>query len=173
MSKRKPSSAEKLDSGPAKRKSTGHVQTTLTAYFQASGPSGSKPVGSRASGFKPVITAIPQDFGIHIYTAQEIEGRVGLTKEYRKYWNAKAKEYCLDKRLMSKMDGTAVKGAINTSWILHKSKLLLHQADELVEKATAVWPNKATRDHILKGIQRNTERVKIADSHLNLLYDEL
>ena len=175
MSKRKPSSStQKLDSGPAaKRKSTGHVQTTLTTYFQASGPSGSKPVESGASGSKPVITAIPQDFGIHIYTTQEIEGRVGLAKEYRKYWNEKAREYCLDKRLMSKMDGTAVKGAINTSWILHKSKLLLHQADELVEKATAVWPNKASRDHILKGILRNTERVKMADSHLNLLYDEL
>ena len=60
-----------------------------------------------------------------------------------------------------------VKGAINTSWILHKSKLLLHQADELVEKATAV------RDHILKGILRNTECVKMADRHLSLLYDEL
>ena len=86
---------------------------------------------------------------IYIPPPQEIEGRVGLTKEYRKYWNAKAKEYCLDKRLMSKMDGTAVKGAINTSWILHKSKLLLHQADELVEKKTAVWPNKRSSKHAL------------------------
>ena len=138
-----------------------------------SGASGSKPVGSGVSGSKPEITAIPQDFGIHIYTPQEIEGRVGLAKEYRKYWNAKAKKYCLDKRLMSKMDCTAVKGAINTSWILHKSKLPLHQADELVDKAPAVWPNKASRDHILKGILCNTERVKTADSQLNLLYDEL
>ena len=71
------------------------------------------------------------------------------------------------------MDGTAVKGAINMTWTLHKSKLLLHQADELVDKAPAVWPNKASRDHILKGILRNTERVKTADSQLNLLYDEL
>ena len=98
MSKRKPSSTQKLDSGPAaKRKSTGHMQTTLTTYFQASGPSESKPVESGASGSKPVITAIPQDFGIHIYTTQEIQGRLGLAKEYRKYWNEKAREYCLDK----------------------------------------------------------------------------
>ena len=68
MSKRKPSSTQKRDSGSAaKRKSTGHVRTTLTTYFQASGPigpesvvSGSKPVGSGASGSKAVITAIPR-----------------------------------------------------------------------------------------------------------------
>ena len=115
-------------------------------------------MGSGASGSKPEITAIPQDFGIHIYIYPPRNRRMSrASKGVQKVLECK---YCLDKRLMSKVDGTAVKGTINTSWILHKSKLL-HQADELVENATAVWPNKSSRDHILI---LSYERVKMAES---------
>ena len=170
MSKRKATSPQELQ--PAKRKATGQVQKTLHNYFKASGPSGASG-SSEASGSKPLTTAIPEDFGIHIYSTTEIEGQTGLIKEYRKFWNAKAKEYCQDKRITSKMDGIAIKGAINTSWTLHKSNILIHQAAEIEDKATAAQTNQASRDYILKGIQHNTERVKTADAHLQLLYHEL
>ena len=58
---------------------------------------------------------------------------------------------------------------INTSWTLHKSKILLHQ---LVGEANGVWTNDASRDHVLKPILRS-ERVKMANVHLQLLHEEL
>lgn len=177
QSKRKATSAQ---GPPSKRKATGQAQATLHNYFKATGTSGSigasgSSGASGASGSstsRPLTTTIPEDFGIHIYSTREIEGQTGLTKEYRKFWNVKAKEFCQDKRITSKMDGTAIKGAINTSWTLHKSNLLMHQAAEIENQATAVWTNPASREHNLKGIQHNKERVKTADAHLQLLYHE-
>ena len=151
MSKRKATSDQGLQ--PPKRKATGQVQKTMYNFFKESGPSGAMG-SSGAVASKPLTTPIPELFGIHIYSTIEIEGQTGLTKEYRKFWNVKAMEYCQHKRVTSKMDGTAIKGAINTSWTLHKSKILIHKAAEIEDKATAIWTNPGSRDHILKGIEK-------------------
>lgn len=71
------------------------------------------------------------------------------------------------------MDSTAIKEAVNTSWTLHKTKIFLQQADDFADEANDVWTNVAARDHILKSIFRNTERVKTADAQLQLLHEEL
>ena len=115
---------------------------------------------------------LPQDFGIHVYTTQEIEQSKGLIKEYRKFWNAKSIEYCRDKRVTSKMDGAAIKGAINTSWLLHKSMLLELQSQQIEGRAAGVYSKKSI-DHMLAPIKRNLDRVKIAKVTMDMLYEEL
>ena len=144
------------------------VQAKLSSYLKSS-------EGSKASGSKPAVTttAIPQDFGIHVYTSKEVEGAKGFIQEYRKFWNTKAHEICKDRRLTSKMDEGSIKGAINSSWTLHKSNLLLHQARQLEEKSKLVWTDEVARSYKLKPVERNVERVKMADAHLQHLYDEL
>lgn len=139
------------------------VQSTLGRYLTAS---------STSITSTKRTTVLPQDFGIHVYTTQEIEHSKGLMKEYRKFWNAKSMEYCKEKRVTSKMDGAAIKGAINTSWLLHKSTLLEFQSQQIEERAAAVY-SKASIDHILAPIKRNLDRVKIAKVTMDMLYEEL
>ena len=160
MSKRKLSSVNEPSS--CKRKCT--HQAKLTRFFSE---------GSEASGSKQGTVAIPQDFGIHVYTAREIKLVKGLAQDYRKFWNSKAHEICKDKRVTSRMDEKSIKGAINSSWTIHKSNLLLHQARQLEEKPKTVWCDEAARTHRLKPIVRNMERIKMADANLKQLYDEL
>ena len=92
-----------------------------------------------------------------MYTPKEIEGAKGLVQEYRKFWNIKAHEICKDVRLTSKMDEGSIKGAINSSWTLHKSNLLLHQARQVEEKSKLVWTDEVARSLRLKPIVRNVE----------------
>ena len=158
--KRQGSSAEGISPKP---KHT--VQAKLSSFFKSSD-------GSQPSGSKPVVatTTIPQDFGIHIYTSKELEGAKGLVQ---KFWNFKAHEICKDVHLTSKMDESSIKGAINSSWTLHKSNLLLHQARQMEDKSKLVWTDEVVGSLRLTPVVRNVERVKMADAHLQLLYDEL
>lgn len=151
---------------PAKRKCT--VQTTLGKYFGSCNSA-----GSGSSSTRKTATAIPSVFGVHIYTAREIEQSEGLNKEYRKFWNMKGAEICQDKRLIPKMDDASVKGAINTSWLLHKCSLLEFQAKQVEEKVKLLYCNQASIDHSLTSIKCNLERVKVAEATLEMLYDEL
>ena len=98
MSKRKATSDQGLQ--PPKRKATG--QDTVHLFLKESGPSGASG-SSGAVASKPLTTPIPELFGIHIYSTIEIEGQTGLTKEYKKFWNVKAMEYCQHKRVTSKI----------------------------------------------------------------------
>ena len=132
-----------------------YIQAKLSSYF--------KPFKStQASGSKLAIstTAIPQDFGVHVYTSKEIEGAKGFIQDYRRFWNAKVYEISKDKRLTSRVDEGSIKGAINSSWTLHKSNLLLHQARQLEEKSKLIWMAEVTRLHRLQPVVQNVERVK-------------
>ena len=152
-----------ISSGPESVKKPRIVQSTLGRYLTGS---------SASTSSTKATTVLPQDFGIHVYTTQEIEQSKGLIKEYRKFWNAKSIEYCKDKRVTSKMDGAAIKGAINTSWLLQKSMLLEFQSQQIEERAQTVY-SKSSIDHVLAPIKRNLDRVKIAKVTMDMLYEEL
>ena len=63
------------------------------------------------------------------------------------------------------MDEGSIKGAINSSWILHKSNLLLHQC---ANWRRSVWMDEIATSHKLKPVERNVERVKMAEKELEI-----
>lgn len=66
---------------------------------------------------------------IHMFSDKDI---AGLDRNYKEFWNAQAADLCQDKVVRHKLkDEASIQGAINTSWILHKSDLLQLQAEEL------------------------------------------
>ena len=74
----------------------------------------------------------PEYLGLKMYTSKDIDESSGFDKQYKEFWNAKASELCQDKTVRHKLkDKSAIQGAINTSWTLHKSDLLELEAEEL------------------------------------------
>ena len=95
----------------------------------------------------------PRQFGVRVYSSAEINDAVGLEKQYREFWNAKARDICGDKKSVGKLvEKIAMHGAINSSWILHKTELLKLEADELCSLATEIYPDEIAQSHIHGGI---------------------
>lgn len=76
--------------------SKGTTLSTLHMFFKSHDSSGEKP--------KPkTVEYSPEFFGLHTYSEQDIHNSVGLDKNYKEFWNAKALELCKDEKARSKL----------------------------------------------------------------------
>ena len=166
--KRKPESSEVNSIPEAKRQChSATVQSSLHKYFQTAD-------SQRGSCSSVPAVHSPESYGIHIYNSGEIEKAKGLEKDYQMFWNTKAAELCSDKSTRSKLgDKVAIQGAINASWILHKTNLLKLKAEELCLKARDVYPEDVERVSMLSGVYKNVDRMVAATATIHVLYAEI
>ena len=73
--------------------------------------------------------------GLKIYTEKHINGCTGLTKNYRKFWNAKAEAMCKNKKYNG-WSQASIEGVVNCSWVLKKITLLNEDVRLLAIKIT-------------------------------------
>ena len=165
MSKRK-----SADPGMDVKKHPRVVQTTVFKYFQAS-----EKQSPSLSVQKPVIVAeTPTSLGIQYYSHKEIESASGLQKDYRKFWNDKATELCSDKSIRAKLrNKAAIRGAIDSSWTLHKTHILQLQAEKLVEQTKQLYSDQVAHCNELTAVTNNVERMLQAYTSVNLTYTEI
>ena len=152
MSKR----ARDPKSAVSEQKKPCKVQTTLFKYCRQNPTSTSS---------KAAFDFSPQQYGIHIYSEDEIKKAVGLKQDFRKFWNEKAVEICKDKNSRDKLHNkNAIEGAIYASWRLQCSHLLQLQAEEVIEDAKACITDSVSRALFLSSIQKNLERMQEAQA---------
>ena len=108
-------------------------QRSILKFFKPEGTSASELPSSSGT----VIT--PDFYGIRLFDDTDISSATGLQKEFRSYWNEKAREICGDRSIRGKLQSkAAIQGTIYTSWTLHKTHLLQLQVDELQEEAKKI-----------------------------------
>ena len=156
MSKRK---AENYPEDPQKRPCTS--QATMFKYFQPA-------TCGEHSEARPSTVMTPDYYGIHLYTATEMSSATGLQKNFRTFWNEKARELCADKSVRAKLHSkTAIQGAICASWTLHKTHLLQLQVEEVEDLAKRFHPDDAVRAHLLTPVTSNLDRMLTAYATVN------
>ena len=114
--------------------------------------------------------------GLKIYTEKQINGCTGLTRKYRKFWNAKAEAICKN----GKYNGwskTSIEGVVNCSLVLKKITLLNEDVRLLEIKITglrkldkqlnnlpdlkAVYKNLDTLKHLLQPLKNEKKLIKV------------
>lgn len=153
-------------------KKPAHAQATLFKYFksgQQESPS------TEAVKEKPKIARDPATYGIHIYTATEIESSPGNQREFRRFWNEKASELCSDSTVTCKLQDNraAIEGAIYSSWTLHKTSLLQLQVEDIEARCLNVYKDEVVREYTLTTIRMNLERMLRAHASVNQLYSNI
>lgn len=162
MSKRKADTKK----GAVNPKKPCKVQLTLFKYFEKG--------QDQASSSTPTLDFSPQNYGIHLYTKEEIENVAGLRQDFRKYWNEKATELCKNKSVRDKLHNkNAIEGAIYASWRLKSTHLLQLQAEEVIEESKTFIDDEVAREHFLSNVKRNRERMLQAYEATNHLYEIL
>ena len=141
-----------ISSPPQKRAC---IQSSLHNFFSSSG-STSKPT---------FVEYTPEYLGIHLFSEQEISEVGVLEINYRRFWNEKVMELCEDKHVRHKLkDKSAIQGAINTSWTLHKSDLLALQVDELNICMRESYTEERTKEIMFSTIKSKNRVMEITDS---------
>ena len=98
--------------------------------------------------------------GLKIYTEKQITGCTGLTKKYRKFWNAKAEA------IWSK--SKSIEGVVNCSRVLKKITLLREDVRLLEIKITELRESDKQLKNMpdLKTVYKNLDRMKKTASSL-------
>ena len=108
-----------------------------------------------------------------MYGAKDLDDSIGIDKEYKTFWNAKAVELCEDTAVRHKLqDKAAIQGAINTSWTLHKSDLLQIQADEVAVYVGQAYADEIAQASTLSTVQANKAKVTEITETLRLVYSD-
>ena len=135
-------------------------------------------LGSQACSSSKTLSTVtvpvtPQDFGIHMFTLPQIQNSAGMLKEYRLFWNEKARDLCSDVTVTKEKlkDKVEIQGAINVAWTMHKSSLLQMQADEIQEEAKTIYDDPVGRAHLLMPIERNLTKVLESHAYIQQLHD--
>lgn len=106
-----------------------------------------------------MIEYSPEFFGLHMYSEEDIHTSVGLDKNYKEFWNAKALELCKDEKARHKLqDKAGIQGAINTIWTLHKSDLLKIQVEELTIYVSQVYNDEVAMINYLSSVEATKKR---------------
>lgn len=135
------------------------TQASLEKFFSPT-TTAKQSSGSSSSSAAPKVVLTPEYYNIHIYSDSEIENAKGLQKDFRKFWNEKAREICADKGVRAKLRNTsAIKGAIFTSWTLHKTHILKMKADEIEQEAKVAHPDEVNHDLLLTSMRRNVDKM--------------
>ena len=105
--------------------------------------------------------------GIKIYTEKQINDCTGLTKKYRKFWNAKAEAICNNKKYNG-WSKTSIEGVVNCSWVLKKITLLNEDVRLLEIKITELRNSDKQLNNLpdLKTVYKNLDRMKTIASSL-------
>ena len=73
-------------------------------------------------------------------------------------------ELCRDKQVRHKLrDKSAIQGAINTSWIIHKTDLLKLEVDKMEDSISQVYKDKTVGEDMLSTI-KNKKMAEITDT---------
>ncbi len=162
MSKRR-ANTQQVASNPKK---PCKVQSTLFKFFEKS-----QDHASSSEPLRQTLDFSPQNYGIHLYSKDEIDNVAGLRQEFRKHWNEKATELCKDKSVRDKLHNKkAIEGAIYASWRLKSTRLLQIQAEEVIEDSESFINDDVAREHFLTAIKRNRDRMLQAYDAVNHLY---
>ena len=162
MSKRA-ADLQAVASNPKKSK----VQSTLFKFFE-------KPQeqASSSKSDRKTLDYSPQNYGIYIYSRDEIQKADGLSQEFRKFWNEKAVQLCKDKSVRDKLHHKkAIEGAIYTSWRFQSTHLLQLQAEEVIEEAKSLFSDNVRIEHFVSSIRKNLENMLEAFAGANHLYE--
>ncbi len=161
MSKRASQSTSQ-SSTTKRRKGVNIGQQPITSFLG--------PGSSRSS--VPYPTALHT--GLRVYTEKEIEDAPsGMERTFRKFWNVEAERICQDKNCLKHLrTKTAIHGAINTAWIMHKSELLFVDADGVRLLAEDKYGQEESRSK-LRNIDKNVDRIMETHFTVNRLYSEL
>ena len=154
------------DSKP-KVKRRRYTQSTLSSYFISS--NADTPSSTAHLEAKEIV----QSLGIHLYTNEEIKGAKGLQKEFRSFWNEKAEELCKDPSVRMgklKSSSTAIRGAIYTSWTLHKCSFLQLRGEKLQSDLKDVYKDDTALTDVLSAVNRNIDRMKTAHATVTQIY---
>ena len=133
--------------------------------------------GSSLKPRPPPVLPTPSKFNIHLYSEDEIERARGLNKRRLRFWNDKAVEICSDKSITDELNNNreAIEGAIHSSWTLHKTGLMELDVEELEDKATLVYDDDISREHVLTNVKKNLDRMKMSHAAIigisNLIAD--
>ena len=105
--------------------------------------------------------------GLKIYTEKQINGCTGLTKKYRKFWNAKAEAICKNKKYNG-WSKTSIEGVVNCSWVLKKITLLNEDVCLLEIKITELRELDKQLNSLpdLETVYKNLDRMKTIASTL-------
>ena len=129
-------------------------QRTLDNFFY--------PESSSSSTCQPrFVPSDPQARGIHIYSAEEIAKAAGMKKDCRLFWNSEAMKVCSSEHAITRLaSNQEIEGAINTSWTLHKTRLLQLKVEELYVKASQIFQDETERAHSLSTVNANWEKLR-------------
>ena len=151
--------------GPSKKKVT---QQSLKRFFK------SVQEGNQSTPSTSPTVATPQYYGVHIYTETEISSAVGLQKEFRIFWNEKAKEVCAEKSVRAYLGNkAAIQGTIYSSWTLHKTHLLRLQVEELQEEAKKICHDEVALARDFTNVNKNLERMLQTYAYVTGLDDHI
>ncbi len=108
-----------------------------------------------------------------LFSDKEIREAPGMEKDFRLFWNAQAKELCSNSAVRCHLGNkSGLVGAIKTSWVLHKCKILQLQYDEL-EKLAVVYGDESTIASKLESAQKNIARIFRALTAVQETYAEI
>lgn len=164
MSKRPAAGDTKADG--SEQKKVCKVQSTLFKFFTPQeNPSSSK-------ALRESLDFSPHQYGIHVYSQDEIKSAIGLKQEFRKFWNEKAVELCKEKTVRDQLNNkNAIEGAIYSSWRLQCTHLLQLQAEEVIKEAEIYITDSVLRALFLSSINKNMERMLEAHASTNHVYE--
>ena len=164
MSKRPAAGDTKADG--SEQKKVCKVQSTLFKFFTPQeNPSSSK-------ALRETLDFSPHQYGIHVYSQDEIKSAIGLKQEFRKFWNEKAVELCKEKTVRDQLHNkNAIEGAIYSSWRLQCTHLLQLQAEEVIKEAEIYITDSVSRALFLSSINKNMERMLEAHASTNHVYE--
>ena len=105
--------------------------------------------------------------GLKIYTEKQITGCPGLTKKYRKFWNAKAEAICKNKKYIG-WSKTSIEGIVSCRRVLKKIALLNKDLRLLEIKITELRESDKQLNNLpdLKTIYKNLDIMKAIASSL-------
>ena len=105
--------------------------------------------------------------GLKMYTEKQINGCTGLTKKYRKFWNAKADVICKNKK-QNGWSKTSIEGVVNCSRVLKKINQLNENVLLREIKITELRESDKQLNKLpdIKTVCKNLDRMKTIASSL-------
>ena len=81
---------------------------------------------------------------------------------------------CVQTKLSAKLQNkAAIRGAIDSSWTLHKTRILQLQTEKLVEQTKQLYSDQVAHSHELTVVTSDVERMLQAYTLVNLMYTKI
>ena len=149
-------SASSCSPPPRKKVCSAVHQSTLHNFFQPLTPA----KGSQSQ--VKVIKRTPKSLGLHVYSIEDITKATGLDKAYKTFWNEQITDIFNDPAMSNRLqDKEMIQGAINISWVLHKTSCLEVLCQEVEVLANKLFPLDTCRQNeLLSTVQKHMKKVR-------------